>query len=143
MRTLTIPKEPAAQRRKRIARFMCAYSYETKQACLFRAENYRKEAKFYRVWNSAVILFVERHRNCVTLRRIKVSPELRGKGHATRALGWLCALADEHEVAITGIVRPFGVKGLNREQLTAWYRRHGFKVSKDETMYRSPKIGEK
>jgi hypothetical protein len=139
MRTVSIPKETRAERRLRLARFMCAYSYGTKQACIYRADNQQKEIKFYRIWNGIATLFVERRRDSINLRRIKVPPVMRGQGHATRALTWLCILADEHEVAITGLVRPFGEKGLNLEQLTAWYRRNGFKVSKDHEMYRSPK----
>jgi len=48
----------------------------------------------------------------------------RGKGFGSAGLKWLCRLADILELA----VYPFGSTKprLSKEQLIAWYRRHGF-----------------
>jgi GNAT superfamily N-acetyltransferase len=58
----------------------------------------------------------------------------RGKGHGTRALNWLCELADRHAVTLTGQADasvkdvPFvrQTQRLDNKQLRAWYERHGF-----------------
>jgi hypothetical protein len=64
----------------------------------------------------------------------------RGKGHAKQALSWFLALADKHGVAITGHVKPIGSTSprLTSAQLRAWYKRHGFTVSRSGEMRREP-----
>lgn len=53
----------------------------------------------------------------------------RGKGNGSRALDWLCQLADAHGVTIKGHIKPVGDKPrLNVNQLRQWYKRHGFQV---------------
>ena len=49
-------------------------------------------------------------------------------GNGTRALKWLCKLADKYEVKIVGQVERINKDGLNSEQLKKWYRKNGFKV---------------
>lgn len=63
----------------------------------------------------------------------------RGSGYGSKALDWLCALADEHDVTLNGTVEPIGKKPrLNVLQLKQWYARHGFKV-KGRSICREPK----
>jgi len=55
----------------------------------------------------------------------------RRKGHGTRALKWLCQLADKHVVTIVGEIKPVGVERprLGVAELRQWYKRHGFEVT--------------
>lgn len=51
-----------------------------------------------------------------------------GRGNGSYMLGRLCELADEHDIELELKVIPIGRKPypLSREQLMAWYARHGF-----------------
>lgn len=69
-----------------------------------------------------------------------------GKGYGSATLRWLCGLADKHGVAIKGKAQriksaPFQQgypSGLSTAHLKAWYRRHGFTVSRSGGMTRPP-----
>ena len=65
---------------------------------------------------------------CHELRIRHISTQLskRGKGHASRALKWLCNLADKEHLNITLCPVVMNSGGLNHSQLVLWYRRHGF-----------------
>lgn len=56
----------------------------------------------------------------------------RGKGIGSAALRWFLDLADQHGVKVRGTIKPCGIERprLNVAQLRAWYKRHGFKVSR-------------
>lgn len=62
-----------------------------------------------------------------------------GKGYGSATLRWLCGLADKHGVAIKGRAQRirsafaqhgYPPSGLPTAQLKAWYRRHGFIISR-------------
>lgn len=86
------------------------------------------------VWDNAVALEVKPFDGCVRLSNIRsLQP---GRGDGTRALLWLMALADKHDVFITGAAKPTGAKRLTKTALKSWYRRHDFAVSsKGEIRY--------
>lgn len=67
----------------------------------------------------------------------------RGKRHASAVLKQICALADHHGVVLDLAPEPFGEDGLDRDELEAWYRRHGFESEDEEndesTMQRPPR----
>jgi GNAT superfamily N-acetyltransferase len=65
----------------------------------------------------------------------------RGKGYGSRALDWLCQLADAHGVTIKGHISPCGMvkPRLNKTQLRQWYKRHGFSVTERSSIVRVPK----
>ncbi len=64
----------------------------------------------------------------------------RGVGHASKALRALTNLADKHGVGLHLISHPItGRTGLDRQQLTNWYGRHGFDVDEDHFGYREPR----
>ncbi len=62
-----------------------------------------------------------------------------GQGHGSRMLRALCDLADRHGIEIQMNVTPFGRKPypMTRDQLHAWYLRHGFEGTK-KRMARKP-----
>lgn len=64
---------------------------------------------------------------------------IRGQGHASKALDWVCGLADKHNLEVTGYIEPYGLANprLNIPQLKAWYKRHGFIVKKRQFIRRS------
>jgi hypothetical protein len=70
----------------------------------------------------------------------------RRKGYASKALDWLCKLADKHQVALDCVPKQFGSnkpedKGtrLNKRQLVAWYAKRGF-VQGRQGMRREPNV---
>ena len=71
----------------------------------------------------------------VDLRVILAAEPLHGDG--THALKWLRDLCDNHGVFLMGVISPIGSQPLNLDQLTAWYRRHGFDVQ-GKQMQRRP-----
>lgn len=74
----------------------------------------------------------------------------RGKGHGSKALDWLCTLADKYGLAITGSATQYDTRIINDgishsnesmldfTQLKSWYVRRGFTVRALE-MRREPK----
>jgi hypothetical protein len=79
------------------------------------------------------------HRTWVTLCRIEALDA--GNGDGSRALDWLCQLADKYGVKISGCADPFGSCFLDLEKLLDWYARHGFKITVKDFYYidREPK----
>lgn len=91
-----------------------------------------------RVWNNKVLLEVRPFDGKIHVSDI-MSLE-RGERNASRALDWLCSLADKHAVAMSLTPSAFGDgKGLNDEQLSSWYARRGFKPDRGTSMVREPK----
>lgn len=90
-----------------------------------------------RVWNEQIVIEVRPFDG-----RIHISDIMsldRGKGNASKALGWLCSLADKHGVAMSLTPDAFGdADGLDDDQLTAWYARYGFKTTMGRKMVREP-----
>ena len=75
------------------------------------------------------------------LNGIWVAPAYRGKGIAHRILRRLVEAADETDFGIALDHEPFGEEGLSREDLVAFYNRHGFQThaGKAEGMFRFPR----
>jgi hypothetical protein len=61
-----------------------------------------------------------------------------GIGEGSRGLRFLIALADKHDVSITGGVKRLGTAGLKTASLKAWYKRNGFAVSPVGDLLRRP-----
>lgn len=84
----------------------------------------------------------------VMLKEITTVTE-RGAGHASRALDWLCALADAHDVALVLHAKRIGTAngrfnhgGLTTAQLKQWYFKRGFSARAGgghDTLIRKPK----
>lgn len=96
-----------------------------------------------RIWKDSVGLEVSKFGGSITLDAI-MSFLKKGEGEASKALKWVCDLADKHKVDIELIVKPIpnaGAKGKNltKAQLTSWYQRHGFEKSHGDYMTRKHK----
>ncbi len=66
----------------------------------------------------------------------------RGARHASAVLKQICALADRHGVVFDLEPEPFGQGGLDRDELEAWYGRHGVEfIDCGEGMCRQPQRG--
>lgn len=69
----------------------------------------------------------------------------KNNGDASKALKWICDLADKHGVKMDLTVAPIKNAGaekgesLNKSQLKAWYRRNGFVPVGGDNMLREPK----
>lgn len=72
---------------------------------------------------------------------IWVAPEYRGRGTAHRILRCLLDAADKVNCGVALYHDPFGEEGLNKDDLEAFYNRHGFQrhSSTPDGLYRSPK----
>jgi len=58
------------------------------------------------------------------------------KGHGSKAMEWLCGLADKHSVILMGCAEPNHGSTMPTEVLFGWYRRFGFHVVPyDECFY--------
>jgi len=77
-------------------------------------------------------------KDALDLSAISVPKEGRGQGYASEALGEIIKVADEEGSVITGIIDPFGDKGLSKKKLADWYKRAGFEVD-GERITRQPK----
>jgi ribosomal protein S18 acetylase RimI-like enzyme len=53
----------------------------------------------------------------------------RGQGIGSELLDKLIAISDEHQIPIELQVEPFAKSSMDRDQLTEWYKRHGFTES--------------
>lgn len=78
-----------------------------------------------------------------------INTSARSGGFGSKALTWLCALADKHNVTITGLAKAYtrarDKSALSQKDLIAWYARHGFSVkrgraSDGQEMSRPPKL---
>lgn len=76
-----------------------------------------------------------------TITRINVPENHRGKGNGTRLLEHILEDADKEAVTLWLEVSPSD--GLDREQLVAWYRRHGFTGQPGDYMTRLPRTYER
>ena len=92
-----------------------------------------------RVWGGEVLVEIRPFD-----KRIHISDIMslhRGQGYGSKALQWLCSLADKHGVAMSLTPSAFGSENaqeLDDEQLKAWYTRHGFKPHRGSLMVREP-----
>jgi allophanate hydrolase subunit 2 len=75
-----------------------------------------------------------------------MSFEKKNAGNASKALKWLCDLADKHKVLLTLSVKPLKNAGakegknLSKNDLIAWYARNGFvRKGKTDHMSREPR----
>ena len=69
---------------------------------------------------------------------IKVSPgKCRGRGYGRKVLEEVLRDADREGVTLFLMIHPFGE--MTEKQLSAWYRRNGFRWVKKETYQRKPK----
>jgi GNAT superfamily N-acetyltransferase len=74
----------------------------------------------------AIVLEDHDEEDTLTLSLVKVRRGLEGLGFGTRILDKLCAMADEHCVALYIEIVPTG--RLNEEQLVSWYEKRGFEA---------------
>ncbi|MBI2598331.1 MAG: hypothetical protein HYW50_03995 [Candidatus Diapherotrites archaeon] len=72
-------------------------------------------------------IFVDARPDWLELRQIKVFPQYRKGGFANGFLALACHLAAKAKVPLILEPKPTGDKALNEEQLTRWYRLHGFR----------------
>jgi len=94
----------------------------------------------------SVLVEVKRFGAAVVLLHILILDKAQqGKGYGSATLRWLCGLADKHGVAIKGKAQRieaafwqhgYPPSGLPTAQLKAWYRRHGFIISRSGDMTR-------
>jgi hypothetical protein len=85
--------------------------------------------------------FIVRSHDTLTIHRLwTLQP---GQGIGSSMLRTLCDLADRHAVTLTIKVVPIGRKPypLTRDQLVAWYQRHGFEGTRRK-MVRPPRVAE-
>ncbi len=110
----------------------------------FDEETYQHPfARHLRIWQDSIGFEVKPWNGTIDLGAI-MSFKSKGEGEASKALKWLTDLADKHGVKIELAVQPIknaGAEGksLTKSQLTAWYKRNGFKSSGGEYMLREPK----
>ena len=57
---------------------------------------------------------------------LETKPEERGKGHAKRLIAKICGLADLNRVTLLAMPLPFGITGLSKTELIAFYQQAGF-----------------
>src|SRR5574343_468358 len=100
-------------------------------------------ARHLRIWDESIGFEVSAFGDAIDLGAI-MSFKQKGAGEASKALKWLTDLADKHQVPIDLAVSPIknaGAEGksLNKAQLTAWYKRNGFKKAGGDYMRREPK----
>lgn len=98
--------------------------------------------KVFRVWRSVVVFEVWPLRRSGWNADVNLSfvqSLTHGRGDGSRALEWLLRLADEHGAIVRGDVQQCGRDGLRPRELRAWYRRHGFSVSRSGEIRYEPK----
>lgn len=93
-----------------------------------------------RIYLGAVIIRIrsikEHH---ARLARIETIPLFRYKGFGSQALELLCDIANDTHTTLYLCPAPdYPVVGLDLDQLTQWYLRHGFKDSAEGEMIRYP-----
>jgi len=97
-----------------------------------------------RVHNNAVMLEVSKWDGKIHISSIMTAMP-KNQGHGTAALRFLTDLADKHQVTLHGTVVPIKNAGsregrnLNKRELLAWYKKHGFTVKYGEEITRLPK----
>ena len=74
--------------------------------------------------------------------KVHVPLHERRKGYADELLRQVCAEADKERIILALWPEPFGGGEMTREQLVAWYARHGFEAIQPEPvlMARKPQI---
>lgn len=84
----------------------------------------------------------------VNLDLVKVTRRFLGQGYGSKILDRVCALADEHFVALEIGIQPDGTTKMGVDELIAFYERRGFEVveriktfqsTEGPTMSRSPR----
>lgn len=71
--------------------------------------------------------------NSLSISRINVHRQYRGKGHGTRLLRAACEFADKNQYDLHLFVSASD--GLDNNQLLAWYKRHGFRSHRSVPHY--------
>jgi hypothetical protein len=91
-----------------------------------------------------VIVDLSAGRRAVSLDLIRVTPNKRGMGTATRVLRLITQLSDESGVPIEVIPRSLEDGAMDDQDLAVWYQRHGFQFAPTadtpRLMRRAPKI---
>jgi N-acetylglutamate synthase-like GNAT family acetyltransferase len=66
----------------------------------------------------------------------------RGKGHATRVMSQVIAVADDHGMTLLVVPQPFEDEPMDKTTLRGWYARLGFRVIQAQpcVMARPPKV---
>lgn len=112
-------------------------SLDTFFAAFNAATSVNPLADFERIWENRAGFEIKSFDGRVRLSCIRTFN--RGNRDGSAALDWLCKLADEHQVTISGHIEPVGDKPrLNVHQLRSWYRRHGFSVILLRSIVRFP-----
>lgn len=97
-----------------------------------------------RIWNDSIGFDVSKFDGAISLGSVMSFIE-KNAGEASKALKWLCELADKHGVEIDLYVKPIkgagakAGKDLNKAQLKAWYTKNGFVSKRGDDMTRMPK----
>jgi GNAT superfamily N-acetyltransferase len=71
----------------------------------------------------------------IELTEFFVPTDYRGRGFGSAGLKWVLELTRKHGYRIESYAQPFGTPTLSKRQLAAWYRRHGFTVRRDYSMF--------
>lgn len=100
-----------------------------------------------RLWDQTVGLELSTFNRAIHISSI-ISFDKKNAGQASKALKWLCDLADKHQVKMELIAEPIKNAGsrdgvsLSKSQLKSWYERYGFKSESgedyDDEMIRFP-----
>lgn len=97
-----------------------------------------------RIWNDSVGLTLRGDGKEVSLMTIMTFTD-KNQGDGSKALKWVCDLADKHGVDMNLDVSPIKNAGsrtgknLNKKDLTAWYARNNFKKDGVDHMVRKAK----
>ena len=97
-----------------------------------------------RIWDDAIGLWLRGSGRDVELMTIMTFAD-KNQGEGSRALKWVCDLADKHGVELVLNVSPIKNAGsrtgknLNKSELTKWYAKNGFVKDKEYDMRRNAK----
>jgi hypothetical protein len=82
--------------------------------------------------------YIQLHRAGGTITIHRIWTVFPNRGHGSKMLGQICALADRHGVFIKLKIAPLGKKPypMSHAQLKQWYHRHGFRG--DKKLVRTP-----
>ena len=88
----------------------------------------------HRLWDMSIAIELSKFGDEIHISSI-ISMVTKNGGEASRALKWLCELADTHGVTMGLIAKPIdnagtrAGKSLTKSQLVSWYKRYGFVAS--------------
>jgi hypothetical protein len=122
MRFFSFLKNPGTPSPQNVRRFLAAMEAVAPQAGLGAYGFRNPDGGCY-----GFVQFIVNSPQCVTIHRLWTLQ--RGQGNGAAVLRRVCDLADYYGVELTLKTLPFGRKPhpMSRDQLLAWYERHGFK----------------